>query len=57
MAATALAAAIRVGYPLIFGDEQDQRAAKKRIIPMLIGVAIVVGALTWANYAKSFMEF
>ena len=50
-------AIIRIGYPLITGDEQDQRAAKKRIFPMILGAAVVAGALYWAQYVQNFVEF
>lgn len=53
----ALFVIIRVGYPLIAGDEQDQRAAKKRIFPIVVGIAVIAGAIYWANWVKDFVAF
>ena len=48
---------IRVGYPLMTGDEQDSRAARKRAIPMTIGAAVIAGAISLAHYVLDFVEF
>lgn len=53
----ALAAIIRIGYPFIWGDEQDQRTAKKRVPWIILGMAIVSGAVYWANYVHDFVAF
>ena len=48
---------IRVGYPLLTGDEQDHRTVKKRIFPIILGIAVIGGAIYWANWIKEFVAF
>ncbi len=56
-AIVALAGIIGVGYPFIIGDEQAQMKARRKILYILIGAAIVAAASYWAKWVCSVANF
>ena len=56
-AIVALSGILSVGYPFIIGDEQAQQKARRKILYILLGAAIVAAASYWAQWIVSVANF